>query len=277
MIARGGDWSLAEYVCSCGPGDRPFEEKHEHFTIAAVVEGAFTYKCDSGRALLHPGAVLLGNFGQCFECGHDHSRGDRCVAMHLAPSLFAEIAATVAGTGRFHFSAAMAPAAPILTGVIAELDAASFGRDKRQIEEETIRIAEKTLAIASGHTGSRAQVSARDERRISETLHYIEDNAESFIDLAGLAKLANMSKFHFLRVFRATIGASPYQYLLNLRMRRAAVRLIVSAEPISAIAFGVGFGDLSTFNSRFLDQFGISPREYRRRQTPVRSPCEGTS
>jgi AraC-like DNA-binding protein len=59
---------------------------------------------------------------------------------------------------------------------------------------------------------------------------------------------------------------TPHQFLLSVRMRRAAVRLATTAEPVSAIAFGAGFGDLSTFNARFRDAFGVSPTAYRRQQ-----------
>ena len=40
-----------------------------------------------------PGSLLFGNVGQCFECGHDHASGDRCVAFHFSPELFERIAA----------------------------------------------------------------------------------------------------------------------------------------------------------------------------------------
>jgi transcriptional regulator GlxA family with amidase domain len=49
-------------------------------------------------------------------------------------------------------------------------------------------------------------------------------------------------------------------------LRRAAVRLATSSEPVSAIAFDTGFGDLSTFNGRFRGVFGVNPTVYRERQ-----------
>ena len=75
-----------------------------------------------------------------------------------------------------------------------------------------------------------------------------------------------MSKYHFLRTFRHLVGMTPYQFVLSVRMRRAAVRLATSSEPVSAIAFETGFGDLSTFNGRFRDVFGMSPMVYRSRE-----------
>jgi len=73
-----------------------------------------------------------------------------------------------------------------------------------------------------------------------------------------------MSKYHFLRTFRRAVGLSPWQFLLNERMRRAAYRLATSDEAISTIAFDTGFGDLSTFNNRFRSTFGVRPTDYRR-------------
>ena len=69
-LAAGDGWSLHEIVCRAGPSDRPFEERHDGFSVSAVVGGNFTYRSDGGRQLLYPGALLLGNNGSCFECGH---------------------------------------------------------------------------------------------------------------------------------------------------------------------------------------------------------------
>ncbi len=54
-----------------------------------------------------------------------------------------------------------------------------------------------------------------------------------------------MSPYHFLRTFRQVAGMTPHQFVLRTRLHRAAVRLRTSDEPISAIAFDAGFGDLS--------------------------------
>jgi hypothetical protein len=86
-IARGRGWAVSEHVCRAGPRDQPFEEVHAGFAIAAVVEGTFTYHTDTGRAVMHPGALLLGNPGAGFECRHDHATGDRCIACHFDAGL----------------------------------------------------------------------------------------------------------------------------------------------------------------------------------------------
>ena len=105
-LAGGDGWSLYEFVCTAGPEDRPFEERHRGVSISAVVAGSFTYASEAGRALLHPGALLLGNHGACYRCGHDHGRGDRCISLQFSAEYFGEVAATAAGSSAWAPSAA---------------------------------------------------------------------------------------------------------------------------------------------------------------------------
>ncbi len=276
LFAQGGSWSVAEYICSAGPGDPSFEETHETFTIAAVVEGSFRYTADTGASLLHSGGLLLGNFGACFECGHDHSRGDRCIAIHLSPDYFAEVSASASGRANYRFRTSMLPAGPGSLSWVARAQSVVARNDAFEIDETVIELLETVIAVSSGETPGRQSVSATDERRISAALHLIEDNFSGTVNLDGLASSAAMSKYHFVRTFRRITGTTPYQYVLALRMRQAAIRLVSSSAPISEIAFDAGFGDLSTFISQFRRQFGEAPSRHRARYRSA-SPANSSS
>lgn len=264
-LAEGEGWSVGEVVCRAGPHDRPFEERHKLVSIAAVVAGTFQYRSAAGAAVLYPGAFMLGNAGACFECGHEHGIGDRCIAFQYAPDLFEEIAASAAGSHRFRFPAAMIPAVPALAlpAVEAEAQAAA---GPAAMEEWAVGVAERVLAALTGRGGPGRSPSPRDERRISAVLRHIEEHAEEPIDLAALAAIACMSRYHFLRTFRRVAGVTPYNFLIGIRMRRAAVRLTTTAAPVSAIAYETGFGDLSTFNGRFREIFGVTPGGLRKKR-----------
>jgi AraC family transcriptional regulator len=262
-IARGTDWALSEFVCHSGPQDRPFEEQHAFAAIAAVVEGSFQYRCDSGKALLYPGAFMLGNPGGCYECGHDHSTGDRCIGLQFSAGLFEEISASAAGSHRFRFSAAMLPALKPLIPPLAQLEAMA-AQGGSAVEELVFHVAETVIDAVAGGSGRSNAPAAADGRRITRVLQHMEGHSTEPLDLSLLAGIACMSKYHFLRSFRRIVGVTPHQYLLGLRLRRAAGRLLGSAEPISRIAFDAGFGDLSTFNAGFRAQFGTSPSSFRR-------------
>ena len=263
VIAQGIGWRISTFICDAGPEDAPFEERHGLVSISAVVAGSFQYHAETGRALLYPGAFLLGNAGACFACGHAHGRGDRCISFQYTPEFFAEISATAAGTARFRFGAGMIPAAPGMMSAAVMAERAGL-REAAAGEELAIELVEHAVGLMSGHAAASAAPSARDEKRISAALRHIETQADDALDLDTLARVAAMSKYHFLRSFRHVVGATPYQYLLGLRLRRVAVALTTTARPVGAIALDAGFGDISTFNAHFRRAFGQSPTALRR-------------
>ena len=265
-LATGDGWSVREVVCNAGPSDRPFEERHEGFSVSAVIEGSFTYRSDAGRGLLYPGALLLGNSGSCFECGHAHGVGDRCISLNVRDDLFGEIAAAAASTSRFRFSAPSLPPSPKALPVVALMEALSLRAPALRREELVLGLIERVVAAMADQNRFAAAPAAREARRVVEAIRLVESDAARPVRLQDLAASAGMSKYHFLRVFRRLTGMTPYQYLLSARMRRAALELASSRRPVLAIALDSGFGDLSTFNHRFRAAFGATPTQYRASQ-----------
>ena len=269
LLASGSGWRVADAVCSYGPHDRPYEERHGAACIAAVTAGTFRYRSTLGSAVLAPGALLLGNDRHCFECGHEHSIGDRCLSFQFTPDFLEGVVAAIPGARRLGFSVPRLPPHPALLPIVAAAEAARDDGDDAEFEELALRLAGAVCAaLAEAKAGGRA-LSQRDERRIVRALHRIETHADEPLSLSDLAAEAAMSPYHFLRTFRAVAGITPHQFILHTRMHRAAVRLRRTSESISAIAFTAGFGDLSTFNRRFQRIMGQSPSTYRASSPPV--------
>ncbi len=276
-LASGPDWSVDDVICTAGPHDHPFEEQHESLCIAVVTDGTFQYRTSQGAALLAPGAVLLGNHGQCFECGHEHGVGDRCLAFHLAPEFFEAVIAGVPGAKATQFAVPRLPPAPSFIPLIALAEAARDDGDELEFEELALRFAGAVAAQLVETRGALPSASRRDERRITEAVRRIEAEAHEIshvrLSVAALARGAAMSPYHFLRRFQQVVGMTPHQFVLRARLHRAAVRVRRSDEPISTIAFDAGFNDLSTFNHRFRRVMGASPSVFRRQRgrEPVRA------
>ncbi len=281
LLASGPGWQVSDIVCLAGPADRPFEERHAAACIAAVTHGTFQYRSTHGAATLAPGAVLLGNEGTCFECGHEHAAGDRCIAFHFATAHLEKIATAVPGARRATFDLPRLPPLSALMPLLAAAEAARDDGDGAALAELAFRLPGAVVATLAESDRDARRPSARDERRITDALRHIEAKAnepdEEPLALAALARDAAMSPYHFLRVFQDVAGMTPHQYVLHTRLHRAAMRLRRTDEAISTIAFDAGFNDLSTFNRRFRRQIGVSPSHYRmRRQTrSVPSPPAG--
>jgi AraC-like DNA-binding protein len=262
LLASGAGWRVHDFVCTAGPQDRPFEERHDCVCIAAVTEGTFQYRSPQGAAVLGPGALLLGNEGTCFECGHEHGSGDRCLSFHFASDLFESVVAAVPGARRMAFALPRLPPSPRLMPLLASLEAARDAEDGVELEEVALRVAGAAAALVDAHEAV-DRPSRRDERRVTDALRRIETKSEAPLALADLARQAGMSPYHFLRVFKRVVGLTPHQFVLRTRLHRAAVRLRRSDESVSAISFDAGFNDLSTFNRRFRQIMGVTPTVYR--------------
>ena len=267
-IAAGDGWRLSEFVCDAGPEDRPFEERHDEVSISAVVSGSFDYRTHAGVAFMHPGAILLGAAGRCYECGHAHTRGDRCIAYSFRPDYFAEIAAEATGDIRFEFATPALPASLGLASLTARMEGL-VDAQALATEEAAIRLAYAVAQCAAGATARMKAVTARDMRRAADALRFIELHADEALDLDRLARVAGLSKFHFLRSFARAVGLTPYRYLLLTRLRRAGAALVATDRPISEIAFEAGFGDLSTFNAHFRAAMRANPGRWRRERGTI--------
>ena len=216
-----------------------------------------------GDDLLYPGALLLGNNGACFECGHAHGIGDRCVSLNVREEQFSELAAATTSTSRFRFSAPSLPPSPEALPIIAHMEALSCAPSSLRSDELALRIVECVIAAMTGDRRTQAAPTGREIRRIIEAIRLVESDAGRPLELKDMAAVAGMSKYHFLRVFRRLTGMTPHRYLISSRLRRAALALTASRRPVIAVALDAGFGDLSTFNKTFRAAFGLTPTQYR--------------
>jgi AraC family transcriptional regulator len=263
MLAEKPEWSVSRCLCSAGPHDRPYQERHERVALALVVQGTFEYRSPAGDAVLYPGAYLLGNANEYFECGHSHSTGDRCIALHTRIEVFEEIAASAAGSAHFRFRQPMLPARPELTELAIALPSMTRPSVAMGIDESVYDLMEKIVTLLRSAAPSGSRVAASDLRRLSPILRYIDRHAAAALELDDLAALAAMSKYHFLRTFRRVTGVTPHRYILSTRLRRAAAALAATRLPVASIALDEGFNDLSTFNRYFRRMLKMTPNQYR--------------
>jgi AraC-like DNA-binding protein len=90
--------------------------------------------------------------------------------------------------------------------------------------------------------------------------HYAAD-----LDLDGLARVAGLSKYHFVRCFEAAYGETPIRYLTRRRIERAQDLLRHANLTVTEICTAVGFASLGSFSARFRELVGETPTAYRNR------------
>lgn len=104
--------------------------------------------------------------------------------------------------------------------------------------------------------------------RINRVIDHIGENIDKDLSLETMARVANFSPFHFHRIFRAMVGETLYQFILRIRVERAAMKLVSQPrKSITDIAFDCGFSGSAAFARAFRDNFKMSPSQWRSRKS----------
>ncbi|MDV3222867.1 AraC family transcriptional regulator [Intrasporangium sp.] len=92
------------------------------------------------------------------------------------------------------------------------------------------------------------------------------------LDLDRLAAVARLSKWHFHRLFRATYGVTPADYVSRRRIERAQDLLRATNLTVTEVCHAVGFTSLGSFSSRFRVVVGEAPSEFQARWAAAGAP-----
>lgn len=103
--------------------------------------------------------------------------------------------------------------------------------------------------------------------RHQEAVHAVRLHCETHLDddlrLSALARIVGFSPHHFHRIFRSVAGEAPRDFVLRLRLERAAYRLKISPDHVLLLAVEAGFASHETFSRAFQRHFGMSPTAFR--------------
>ena len=106
------------------------------------------------------------------------------------------------------------------------------------------------------------------KRALGRATDYINDNLSQKLTLTEIAGAAHVSPSHLARLFKATIGLSPHQYVIRRRVERAKTLLVGTDLPIVDVAGAVGFANQSHLAFHVRRLLGVSPKALR--QSPRR-------
>lgn len=123
--------------------------------------------------------------------------------------------------------------------------------------------------IKSVHISTRKEIL----RRILMGKDFMDEMYLGSPAIAEIAKVANLSEFHFFRCFRDAFKITPYQYMVNKRLEHAIVLMKQGYSSLSHIACECGYPDLFTFSKAFKRKFGYSPRNFMKNDPDLYKIC----
>ena len=106
--------------------------------------------------------------------------------------------------------------------------------------------------------------------QIEKAIEYIEENLQCEISLAECARVSGYSPYHFLRVFRSTVGLTPSDYIRKRRITEISREMMQGKQYLSSIAFRYGFNSKENFIRAFKKEHQILPTEYKKAQNSLK-------
>src|SRR5258708_36127189 len=116
--------------------------------------------------------------------------------------------------------------------------------------------------------GPKRQYGGLPREKLARAVEYIQDQLDTELTVSGIAKAVYMSPYHFTRLFKESTGQSPYQYVVDARVRKAKELLTTGKFTISEAARQVGFVDQSHLTRHFKRVFGLPPKKLLNRRRP---------
>ena len=202
-----------------------------------------------------------------FHGNTERSEGCRFLAFVIWEDFLSQIAHSMGGKGEIHFQNENLQISSDLQNLIRLFIEEASNRQAgyefvleslcAQITVNLLRRAKTNLPASAGKRNY------AEKENINRVIIFLNEQYNSDFSLEDVARLANLSPYHFIRVFKAQTGKTPYEYLLEIKLAKARELLRFSNHTITEVCCRCGFKNPGHFSVVFKRKVGVSPSEYR--------------
>ena len=229
-------------------------KKHSHreYAIGVTLRGIQHYNLDGSLQLSYQNGVMLFNPEQAHDgMAHDKTGLDY-VMLYIEPQLLLEVTEK---KDIVHFSTPIVYDDRLVQRILSLSDAILSEKEEALCSELIVSLTDSLIQpnLTTDYKKDNALI-----RKAKDLLHA---DLENVLKLDEVCKELGLSKFKFIRFFKANTGISPYQYFLNSKIEHAK-HLIEKNRDIYSAVSGCGFVDLTHLNKHFKSVYGITAFEY---------------
>lgn len=121
-----------------------------------------------------------------------------------------------------------------------------------------------TMMVMGKYSGDNVKGLTQHQEVLERAIGFIRENYAQPITLEDFTMVTHLSKYYFLKLFKQFTGMTPYEYLINYRVNKAKKFLRSTDDPVSQVAYKVGFPDECNFIRKFKKITGTTPLNFRR-------------
>ncbi len=253
-------------------------------SIKSFSGGSAIYHIDGGTFRVDDEHFLIANHGQEYEITIDSDTPVESFCVFFDSALASDVLNALTHSTEALLDQPFAPSSAmlffertyphdtLLTPALDQFRRAypQRGRETGWLDEQyhsllrrLVSVHERTAQEADRLSNARAATRAELYRRLHRARDYISATYERPIALKDVAAVACLSPNHLLRSFKAAFGITPYQFLIDERLRQARWLLAHTDRSVTDICFAVGYESLGSFSWRFTQRYGLSPQAFR--------------
>ncbi|MFD1745771.1 helix-turn-helix domain-containing protein [Rhizobium helianthi] len=228
---------------------------HSGFALAVVTKGL---KRLNHMGIMHEvpaGSLTLLNPDELHAIEPDNQQGVIYQALHVPTSAMMDVAPQ-----GFVFPTPVLHNASIARRFAEQLIVLDATRNNALWNERLSDILYHASALFSSRNNRPV---SHEDHRISLVRTYIEEHINENLEIETLSALIDLSKFHFIRLFKENVGATPHAYIQARRTARA--KLMLQTRPPIQVASLCGFVDQSHLTRWIKACYGTTPSAYHKR------------
>ncbi|SFD66206.1 Helix-turn-helix domain-containing protein [Bacillus sp. OV194] len=228
------------------------KHSHKEYAIGVTLRGIQQYHLDGSLQLSYQNGVMLFNPEQAHDgMAHDEAGLDY-VMLYIEPQLFLEV---IEKKDIVRFPTPIVYDHRLEQKIVSLSDAILSEKDEALCSELFLSLTDSLIQT------NLSTDYKKENALISKAKDMLHTNLESVLKLDEICKELNLSKFQFIRLFKAHTEISPYQYFLNCKIERAKQLIEKNGDIYSAVA-ECGFVDLTHLNKHFKSVYGTTAFEY---------------
>lgn len=238
---------------------------HEGLAFGVIEKGALAFRYRGENVVAAPGEINLVYPGE-IHTGHaaDPEQGWAYRMFYFDTNTLASVAHEIdPKTKAFPFFSQGVIKDPVLAQQIQSLHKEIQQDSGLTLSYETRLLALLTNLIRQHATKlTTERTIGKEHRAVRRMQDYLSAYCTENISLDQLTAVANLSRYHLIRVFQKQVGIPPHKFLMQQRVFKAK-QLIQQGHPLSHVAIDCGFTDQSHLNKHFKRQLGYTPGQYR--------------
>ena len=243
---------------------------HEFDKIVLLLSGRVDYLVESATYTLQPWELLLVKHHAIHKAVIDQSRPYERIILYLDRKYFDRVLPEARlmdcfdaadRSGQYLLAPDEEQRRALAETLAAYERAAADESYGAQAMRDTL-IMQLLIQIGRMNAGGAENEGAFDPK-IRRVLSYINENLGRELSVDALAEQVYLSRYHFMRLFKAQTGSTVHAYVRQKRLLNAA-RLIREGVPVNKAAADCGFADYSAFHRAFKASFGVSPGQLKK-------------